>query len=61
MEDAAAPGHYVETFVEGSWVAHLRHHERVAGADRVIQEQVRALHRGDAPPLVRHLLAPPVA
>jgi hypothetical protein len=51
----------VETFVEGSWVAHLRHHERVAGADRVIQEQVRALHRGDAPPLVRHLLAPPVA
>ncbi len=61
MEDAAAPGHYVETFVEGSWVAHLRHHERVAGADRVIQEQIQALHRGDAPPLVRHLLAPPVA
>ena len=61
MEDAAVPGAYVETFVEGSWLAHLRHHERVAGVDRAIQEHIRALHRGGAPPAVRHLLAPPVA
>ncbi len=59
MEDVAAPGVYVECFVEGSWLAHLRHHERVSGADRMIQERIRGLHRGDGPPAVRHLLAPP--
>jgi MFS family permease len=58
MEDAAAPGSYVEYFVEGSWLAHLRHHERVAGADRVLQERIRALHLDDTLPVVRHLLAP---
>ncbi|WP_295387585.1 MFS transporter [uncultured Thiodictyon sp.] len=60
MEDAAAPGLYVEYFVEGSWLAHLRHHERVAGTDRLLQARIHALHRGDQPPAVRHLLAPPV-
>lgn len=58
MEDAAVPGLYVECFVEGSWLAHLRHHERVSGADRLIQERIHALHRGATPPRVRHLLAP---
>ena len=57
-EDAALPGRYIEYFFEGSWLAHLRHHERVTGADRVLQERALALHRGDSPPQVRHLLAP---
>lgn len=58
MEDAASPGLYVECFVEGSWLAHLRHHERVSGADRLIQDRIRALHRGEEAPKVRHLLGP---
>jgi predicted MFS family arabinose efflux permease len=58
MEDVGAPGLYMECFVEGSWLAHLRHHERVSGADRLIQERIHLLHRGDGPPAVRHLLAP---
>jgi len=58
MEDAARPGWYVEYFFEASWLAHLRHHERVAGADRLLQERIHALHRGETPPAVRHLLAP---
>ena len=58
MEDVAVSGLYLEYFIEGSWLAHLRHHERVTGADRALQERIHALHRGDAPPVVRHLLAP---
>jgi hypothetical protein len=61
LEDAGVPGLYMECFVEGSWLAHLRHHERVSGADRLIQDRIRALHRGAGPPAVRHLLAPPAA
>ena len=59
MEDVTAPGLYVEYFVEGTWLSHLRHHERVSGADRLLQGRIWALHRGPQPPLVRHLLAPP--
>ena len=59
MEDATAPGLYVEYFVEGTWLSHLRHHERVSGADRLLQGRIWALHRGPQPPLVRHLPAPP--
>jgi MFS family permease len=58
LEDAAVPGLFLECFVEGSWLAHLRHHERVSGADRDVEQRIRALHRGDQPPAVRHLIAP---
>jgi MFS family permease len=55
FQDAADPGLYLETIHEESWVEHLRHHERVTEADRVIQERVAALLR--EPPVVRHLVA----
>lgn len=58
-EDAADPGRYLEHFQEGSWAEHLRHHERVSGADRVLQEAVLAFHQGQTPPVVQHFLAPP--
>ena len=38
FEDVAEPGRYLEYFAEESWLAHLRHHERVTQADRAIQE-----------------------
>ncbi len=58
MQDGEHPGRFVETWFEASWQQHLRHHDRVTGADRSLQEQVAALHRGDAPPQVRHFLTP---
>jgi MFS family permease len=58
MEDAAHPGRFTEYFLETSWLTHLRHHERVSSEDRGIQESIRALHRGDTSPTVRHYLAP---
>jgi MFS family permease len=58
FEDVAKPGRYLEYFTEESWLAHLHHHERVAEADRAIQDQVRAFHRGEGDPVVTHFLAP---
>ncbi|HEU0222483.1 MAG TPA: MFS transporter, partial [Paracoccaceae bacterium] len=58
FEDVAAPGRYVECFLEESWLAHLRHHERVTEADRAIQDGARAFHIGEGGPRVTHYLAP---
>lgn len=56
FEDAADPGRFVETFKVASWLEHLRQHERVTNADRVLQEQIRLF---DAEPKVTHLIAAP--
>ncbi|HIP77801.1 MAG TPA: MFS transporter [Kiloniellaceae bacterium] len=57
MQDAEAPGRFVETWFEASWIQHLRHHERVTGDDRALQIKIRALHRGSEDPSVRHFLS----
>src|SRR6516162_7067249 len=55
-EDAAKEGVFVETFHVDSWVEHMRQHQRVTNADRVLQD---AVHRfdGEGDPAVRHLIA----
>lgn len=58
MQDAEDPARFVETWLEVSWIEHLRHHERVSGEDRDIQEQVQALHRGEGAPKAEHFLTP---
>ncbi len=58
FEDVANPGHYIETFVDESWVAHLRKHERVSASDREVQDKLLSLHIGAQPPKVTHALAP---
>lgn len=57
MESVEAPGVFVETWFEASWVEHMRHHDRIAVADKVIQDQIRTLHQLDDPPLVTHFVA----
>lgn len=54
--DAADPERIIEWFVLASWAEHLRQHGRVTVADRAVQQAVAALHEGDAPPQVTHLL-----
>lgn len=56
FHDTADPTRYLETFVVESWLEHLRQHERVTEADRAIRAQVVALHQGDEPPIVSHLI-----
>ena len=55
FQDAADPGHHIETFLVETWVEHLRQHDRLTQADREIDERVRALSRGE--PKVTHYLA----
>lgn len=55
FEDAANPGRMVETFLVESWLEHLRQHERVTHADRILQDDVRTLLE-DAP-RITHLVA----
>lgn len=56
FEDVALPGRFVEMFMLESWLEHLRQHQRVTKADRMIEEDVGNLLT--APPIVTHLVAP---
>ena len=55
FEDAAERGRLLETFLVESWLEHLRQHERVTNADRVLQEHVHELLQGT--PKVTHLIS----
>ena len=57
-EDILQPGIFVETFVVGSWMEHLRQKERYTQNDRKIQNRVYGYHQGDNLPEVRYLVAP---
>ena len=55
-EDASKEGVFVETFWVDSWLEHLRQHQRVTNADRVLQDTVQRF-QADRDPAVRHLIA----
>lgn len=56
FEDAAKEGRFVETFLVESWLEHLRQHERVTNADRVLQKSIRNFLQGGKP-TVTHFIA----
>jgi hypothetical protein len=55
-EDAADEGRIVETFLVDSWMEHLRQHERVTNADRIMQEAVGRFQLSGEPK-VTHFIA----
>lgn len=58
FQDAAAGDAYLETFLTESWLEHLRQHERVTQAERVLQEKIRrCLLEPAGSPVVSHYLA----
>lgn len=57
-EDILTPGIFVETFVVGSWMEHLRQRERYTMNDKKIQNRVLGFHQGPDLPEVRYLIAP---
>lgn len=56
VEDIAELGSYLEVFRTGSWLEHLRQHQRVTADDRALQQRISALHLGPEPPRVRHFV-----
>ena len=60
FRDAAEPSRFVECFMVESWLEHLRQHERVTVADRMIQEELKRCLLGEDYPRVSHYLAEPL-
>jgi quinol monooxygenase YgiN len=56
FEDTAQEGRFVETFLIESWMEHLRQHERVTEADRLLQDELRHFDRSGNPK-VTHFIA----
>ena len=56
FEDTAEEGRFLETFLVESWLEHLRQHERVTNADRVLQDAVHRFHR-EGTPKVTHFIS----
>ncbi len=48
---------YIESFLVGSRVEHLRQRERVTASDRRVQAEVRNFLRDATEPLVSHFIA----
>jgi len=57
FQDAAEPGRFIEYYVDGSWVEHMRQHERVTAHDHALWKRKRSFHIGDEPPRVSHFIA----
>jgi hypothetical protein len=55
-EDAADPGRFVETYLVDSWMEHLRQHDRVTNADKLIETSIRRFHV-QGQPVVTHWLS----
>ncbi len=58
FEDTERQNHFIESFYVESWLEHLRQHERVTDADRVLQSKIRELLTADTAPTVAHYVAP---
>jgi quinol monooxygenase YgiN len=56
FEDAAEKGRFLETFMIASWLEHLRQHQRVTNADRIVQDVIRQFDAA-AEPKVTHFIA----
>jgi MFS family permease len=57
FEDAAVAGRIVETFLLDSWMEHLRQHERVTKADRIVQDAVQRFHLAGTPKVTHFITA----
>ena len=57
FQDAAASNQYVEAILYESWLEHLRHHNRVTKADRLLQDEIALCLVDESPPIVTHSLA----
>jgi MFS family permease len=54
------PDVFIESFLIESWAEHLRQHERITIADRLVEDKVLSFHINDKPPVVSHFIAEPL-
>jgi MFS family permease len=58
FEDTERTHHFIETFNDESWLAHLRQHERVTIESRNLQQRIKTCLSNSEPIVVRHYLSP---
>lgn len=56
LRDLADPRIWVERYHTPTWLDYIRHNNRLTQHDAVVPTQLRALHRGESPPVVRRML-----
>jgi MFS family permease len=56
LRDLQVPMLWVERYHTPTWLDYVRHNQRITQADAEITRRVRALHRGDAPPIVHRMI-----
>jgi MFS family permease len=57
FEDASKDGRFLETFLVESWLEHLRQHERVTRADRILQTSIQRYNLEGAPKVTHYIAA----
>jgi hypothetical protein len=57
MQGIPVRGRIVEAFLVASWTEHLRQHERVTNADRLVEECVDRFNLADAPKITLFIAA----
>ena len=57
FRDVAAPGRYVEYFVDENWLEHQRRLERFTAFDAGLREERLAFHSDTEPPQLRRYVA----
>src|SRR5690606_23425368 len=56
LRDLADPEVWIERYESPTWLDYIRHNSRLTHDDAAVPEQLRALHRGPAPPRVRRMI-----
>jgi len=56
LRDLADPTRWIERYHVPTWLDYVRHNQRRTRADATVSEQLRALHRGEAPPIITRML-----
>jgi quinol monooxygenase YgiN len=60
FRDSTDPTHYIEYFIDETWVEHLRRFDRVTAADVALREERLSFHIGETPPVISRYIADPL-
>lgn len=56
LRDLEKPNIWTESYHLPTWIEYVRHNQRQTFADAEIAERLDALHHGDRPPTIHHMI-----
>ena len=60
FHDTSDPRHFIEYFIDETWIEHLRRFDRFTAADAALRDRRIALHTGAHPPVVARYISEPL-